>query len=180
MWNVNYTRAIENQLDVSHLPFVHRTTIGRGNKTLVNGPIAELDGDVLNVWVCNEVDNGQTPKKSNEINKEQCTGRLQLIFPNYWQNMINDKVRIVAAFVPQDENTTILYVRLYQKFLNAPLLKNLINFIIMRFNKIVLNQDKGVVESQVPKFSDISNKELLVQVDSPILLFRKYMHEKMK
>jgi phenylpropionate dioxygenase-like ring-hydroxylating dioxygenase large terminal subunit len=60
---VNYTRAIENQLDVSNLPFVHRTTIGRGNRTLVNGPIVELEGDVLNVWVSNEVDMGQIPKK---------------------------------------------------------------------------------------------------------------------
>ena len=29
-WNVHYSRVIENQLDVSHLAFVHRTTIGRG------------------------------------------------------------------------------------------------------------------------------------------------------
>jgi len=61
-WEVNYTRAIENQLDVSHLPFVHRTTKGKCNRTLVNGPIVELEGDVLNVWVCNEVDMGQIPK----------------------------------------------------------------------------------------------------------------------
>jgi len=34
-WNVSFPRAVENQLDVMHLPFVHRTTIGRGNRTLV-------------------------------------------------------------------------------------------------------------------------------------------------
>jgi len=91
-WEVNYTRPIRNQLDVSHLPFVHRTTIGRGNRTLFNGPIVELEGDVLNVWVCNKVDMGQIPKKQNEIEKDQCTGRLQLILPNYWQNVISDKI----------------------------------------------------------------------------------------
>jgi len=37
-WNAHYSRCIENQLDVVHLPFVHYNTIGRGNKTLVNGP----------------------------------------------------------------------------------------------------------------------------------------------
>ncbi len=36
-WNVHYSRAIENQLDVVHLPFVHSNTIGRGNRKLVNG-----------------------------------------------------------------------------------------------------------------------------------------------
>ena len=37
-WSVQYSRVIENQLDVSHLAFVHYNTIGRGNRTLVNGP----------------------------------------------------------------------------------------------------------------------------------------------
>ncbi|MGB9815690.1 MAG: Rieske 2Fe-2S domain-containing protein [Thermoplasmata archaeon] len=179
-WNVNYTRAIENQLDVSHLPFVHRTTIGRGNRTIVNGPIAELRGDVLDVWVCNEVDSGQRPKREENIRKDECNGRLQFIFPNYWQNIIGDKMRIMAAFVPENDQRTVIYVRLYQKYVKAPILKNLFNFITMRFNRIVLNQDKKVVESQIPKFSDISNKELLVQADKPILLFRKYMHDNLK
>lgn len=177
MWNTNYTRAIENQLDVSHLPFVHRTTIGRGGRTLVNGPIAELNGDVLDVWVCNESDNGQQPKKQDEMRKDDCSGRLQFIFPNYWQNIISDKLRIVAAFVPVDDTSTTLYIRIYQKILNVFLLKSIFNYITMRFNGVVLKQDEGVVTSQTPKISDIYNKELLVQADAPIILFRKYMHE---
>ena len=31
-WANHYARAIENQLDVVHLPFVHHNTIGRGNR----------------------------------------------------------------------------------------------------------------------------------------------------
>jgi len=30
-WANHYARAIENQLDVVHLPFIHHNTIGRGN-----------------------------------------------------------------------------------------------------------------------------------------------------
>ncbi|WKY44098.1 aromatic ring-hydroxylating dioxygenase subunit alpha [Eubacteriaceae bacterium ES2] len=41
-WNSHYSRSIENQLDVVHLPFVHHNTIGRGDKTLVNGPKVEF------------------------------------------------------------------------------------------------------------------------------------------
>ena len=44
-WPVHYSRVIENQLDLAHLPFVHRTTIGRGNRTIVNGPRTVLEGD---------------------------------------------------------------------------------------------------------------------------------------
>ena len=60
-WATHYSRAIENQLDVVHLPFIHRTTIGRGHKTIVNGPLSRLiacpgESDILDVWVSNEVD----------------------------------------------------------------------------------------------------------------------------
>ncbi len=57
-WATHYSRAIENQLDVVHLPFIHRTTIGRGNRTLVDGPLARLEADSLYVWVYNRVDDG--------------------------------------------------------------------------------------------------------------------------
>ena len=33
-WNSHYSRCIENQLDVVHLPFVHYNTIGRGNRLI--------------------------------------------------------------------------------------------------------------------------------------------------
>lgn len=37
-WRTHYSRAIENQLDAAHLPFVHHNTIGRKMGTLVDGP----------------------------------------------------------------------------------------------------------------------------------------------
>jgi phenylpropionate dioxygenase-like ring-hydroxylating dioxygenase large terminal subunit len=37
-WDAHYSRVIENQLDVVHLPFVHHDTIGRGGRTLVDEP----------------------------------------------------------------------------------------------------------------------------------------------
>ena len=33
-WNSHYSRCIENQLDVVHLPFVHYNTIGCGNRLI--------------------------------------------------------------------------------------------------------------------------------------------------
>ena len=38
---MHYSRVIENQLDCAHVPFVHRKTIGREHKTLVNGPVVQ-------------------------------------------------------------------------------------------------------------------------------------------
>lgn len=58
-WGVHYSRVIENQLDVSHLAFVHRTTIGRGDKRVCNGPkVVWLDDNTLQTSANNEVDSG--------------------------------------------------------------------------------------------------------------------------
>ena len=96
-WNVHYTRAIENQLDVVHLPFVHKTTIGRGNKTLVNGPVAKWNDNRLTFYVKNELDQGQRPKKPNEIENYEKLFHLQMQMPNIWQNIISDQLRVCAG-----------------------------------------------------------------------------------
>ena len=51
-------RCIENQLDVVHLPFVHHNTIGKGNKTLVNGWVI-WENNILTTSA-NEVDEGRS------------------------------------------------------------------------------------------------------------------------
>lgn len=53
-WPVHYTRAIENQLDVAHLAFVHRTTIGADGRSFVEGPYVEADQHGINVWITNK------------------------------------------------------------------------------------------------------------------------------
>lgn len=56
-WHAHYSRVIENQLDAAHLPFVHHNTIGRGNRTLVDGPAAEWrGGNRMRVYVANRID----------------------------------------------------------------------------------------------------------------------------
>jgi phenylpropionate dioxygenase-like ring-hydroxylating dioxygenase large terminal subunit len=176
IWPVHYSRSIENQLDVSHLPFVHYNTIGRGGKTLVNGPIVEYKDMIMNVWVNNVLDNGQRPLKPEEVKKVECRGRLQFIFPNYWQNIINDDLRVVAAFVPDDSNT-IIYLRFYQRFLKIPLIQNLVTKISMPLNKKILNQDKRVVLTQKPIKSELKMNENLYQGDLPIIIYRRVREE---
>ena len=63
-WTTHYSRAIENQLDVAHLPFVHSNSIGRGNKTLVNGPYTTFDNGAITVYPDNEVDERSDAEKA--------------------------------------------------------------------------------------------------------------------
>lgn len=172
-WGVHYTRAIENQLDVVHLPFVHNTTIGRGNKTLVNGPVVKWKEDLMTFYVKNEEDDGQTPQKPDEIEEYEKLFSLQLQMPNLWQNIISDKVRIVAAFAPVDEENTKIYLRFYQSFMKFPFLKQIINSLSNITNKIILHQDRRVVLTQLPKKSELTMGENLIQGDLPIIEFRR-------
>ncbi|MFN8258235.1 MAG: aromatic ring-hydroxylating dioxygenase subunit alpha [Bacteroidales bacterium] len=173
-WQVHYSRAIENQLDVVHVPFVHKTTIGRGNKTLVNGPVVKVNENRLIFYVNNVPDDGKTiAKKPGEIKDYQNFFRLSFIFPNYWQNYISDKIRAFAAFVPVDEENTIIYIRYYQNLIRIPVLKQLMNFAGKISSIIILNQDKRVVITQLPKKSRLSMGEHLIPGDKPILEYRK-------
>jgi phenylpropionate dioxygenase-like ring-hydroxylating dioxygenase large terminal subunit len=176
-WPVHYTRAIENQLDVSHLPFVHYNTIGRGNKTLVNGPIVEYNEGVMYVWVNNVTDTGQSPLKPEAVKKEECIGKLQFIFPNYWQNIINDNIRVMAAFVPVDDANTKIYIRFYQRFVKVPGIRKIVTALSMPYNRKILNQDKRVVITQKPIKSELKMNENLFQGDLPIITYRRAREE---
>lgn len=172
-WGVHYTRAIENQLDVVHLPFVHKTTIGRGSKTLVNGPVVKWNENRMTFYVKNEQDEGQRPEKPNEITDYEKLFHLQFQVPNIWQNIISDQVRIFAAFAPVDEENTHIYLRFYQSFLRVPVLKELVGALSNVSNRIIFHQDRRVVLTQLPKKSEFRMKENLVQGDLPILEYRK-------
>ena len=177
-WKVHYSRAIENQLDVVHLPFVHRTTIGRGNKTLVNGPVVKREGELITFYVNNVIDDGKTkPLKPDDIADYQSLFHLLFHFPNIWQNFISDKIRALAAFVPVDEENTIIYIRYYQNMIRIPLLRELITFIGKISSIIILKQDKRVVMTQKPKKSELRMGEMLIMGDNPILEYRKYRQE---
>lgn len=176
-WANHYSRAIENQLDVVHLPFVHHNTIGRGNRTLVNGPIAREEsrwpGDhLINLWVYNEVDEGQKPKRASEIPEPTRRPFLQFRYGNLWQNWIADSLRIVLAFAPIDDENTLMYLRYYHT-VRVPVLRQLMGLIGSLSNLIIERQDRRVVVTQRPHRPDLGIGEILIQGDSPIVLYRK-------
>jgi phenylpropionate dioxygenase-like ring-hydroxylating dioxygenase large terminal subunit len=178
LWDTHYSRCIENQLDVVHLPFVHKSTIGAGNKTLVNGPVVILEEELLTFYVNNTVDDGITkPLKPDEIPDYKKLFHLQFHYPNVWQNLISDNMRAFIAFVPVDEEHTIIYLRNYQKFIKTPVLKQIVNYLMKLFNIIILRQDKRVVINQIPKKTGIKIDERLIMGDKPIIEYRKHRQE---
>jgi phenylpropionate dioxygenase-like ring-hydroxylating dioxygenase large terminal subunit len=182
-WNAHYSRVIENQLDVVHLPFVHHNTIGRGNRTLVDGPLVEWVGDdMFYFYVYNRVDDGSKPRRPDDMPPPDPRRdfRLAFIFPNLWQNYVSGDGRVLAAFVPVDEEHTILYLRFYQRFVRTPLLRELFNLLSAPMNLIIAHQDRRVVQRQLPKPSGLNIGEQLIQGDLPIVEYRRRRAELMR
>ena len=176
-WSVHYSRAIENQLDVVHLPFVHYNTIGRGGRTVVDGPVVADDERQIEVWVHNRADDGTPARKAEELPPPEGRPILRFRFPNLWQLLIAEDVRICLAFAPIDEGNTLLYARYYQRAVRAPLLRNMVAFAGMLGSIVIIRQDKRVVVTQRPKRSDFGMKERLVPGDRPIWVYRQRRRE---
>lgn len=180
VWPVHYSRAIENQLDVVHLPFVHYNTIGRGHRTLVHGPLVEEMEDKRGflAWTYNVKDDGKTkPLTPQEFPEDFKVFHLTFRFPHLWQLNLATKARIFIAFVPVDENNTLFYMRFYQKLVRIPLLKTLVNWIGKRSSIKILHQDRRVVITQEPIKTSLIMEEKLIQGDIPIVFYRKRRQE---
>ena len=176
-WPVHYSRMVENQLDVIHLPFVHRTTIGRGGKKVVDGPLYTLEDDILRIWVYNRQDDGLPPRKAEELPLPTRPPFLEFIFPNTWQNRISDDLRIFVAFVPIDEESGMFYTRYYQRLVRVPVLRELMNWIGVVSSKVIADQDKRIVSNQLPKKTDLRMGEKIIQGDRIIVAYRRRRKE---
>ena len=174
LWPVHYSRAIENQLDVFHLPFVHHNTIGRGRRYITDGPFTELKDNTLKVWVMNRVEDGLPAKSQRDLNEPTSPALLHFKFPNLWMNRLSDDFRIVIAFVPVDENHTKFYLRYYQSFIRMPILRGIVNGLTAISSRVILRQDRDVVITQQPTKSGFGMSERLVHADRPIIEYRRH------
>jgi phenylpropionate dioxygenase-like ring-hydroxylating dioxygenase large terminal subunit len=177
VWNAHYSRVIENQLDVVHVPFVHYNTIGRGNKTVVQGPRIKVDelsnGDgTINIWTHNEVDQGQIPLKPNDVPLPDRHPQLQFRFPNIWHNWIGDTFHLFLGFAPIDGEHTKLYLRTYHN-VKIPIMRQIVNLFGNLSNIYIERQDRRVVVTQRPYRSDLKIGEKLIPGDAPVIEYRR-------
>lgn len=175
LWNTHYSRAIENQLDTVHVPIVHYNTIGKGNKTLINGPKVVYQNGILQTSADNEVDVGQTPRPASEC--EIKPTNLNFIFPNIWMNHISEQFKIIIYFAPVDDENTVMYIRFYCNWSKLRWINRLIAFGGRFANRIVERQDKRVVITQRPKASSYISNETLLPGDGPIIFYRRIRDE---
>ena len=176
-WKTHYSRAIENQLDVIHLPFVHSNTIGSSGKTLVNGPryrVVEHPGgmDQLEFWFDNEVDHGQKALKPAEMPAPRDPPLIQFRFPNLWHNWLGDTFHLFIAFAPVDDESTKLYLRTYHT-MRLPVARQIFELFGNLGNFYIERQDRRVVLTQRPLRTELRMGEKLIFGDAPIIEYRR-------
>lgn len=180
-WPVHYTRAIENQLDVAHLPFVHANTIGTGGKIFVDGPYVEADQQGIRVWVTNYQDHGQPHRTQPELAKE-ADGKepsLSFRFPGTWLLNISLDLKNFIAFVPVNDHTTRYYLRLYHH-VRIPIISMLFEKVMGLSNLFILNQDKRVIMKQTPANSLDANEDRFISADRAIFEYRRHLNKSLK
>jgi phenylpropionate dioxygenase-like ring-hydroxylating dioxygenase large terminal subunit len=172
-WHVHYTRAIEGNLDVSHLPFVHAKTIGRGMGTLVNGPFTTLENNEIRVWFSNQPDEGLPAIKPTELPPPTGPAMLWFNFPNVWQLWLGETLRNLQISAPIDENETMLYLRTYQGFVKIPVVGQWLGQLSNLYNRYVLREDELIITTQYPNYGDL-NAGYFIPGDRPIALYLQH------
>lgn len=158
-WQQHFSRCVENQLDHSHVPFVHRTTIGRG---LTPGKPArtEVTEDgirILTSWA---------PDPEHDI---------IFRFPGVWRLKVAPNFMPFLAFVPIDEENTRFYMRTYQGFVTNRFLAPIVGYMNDVANRFILKQDFRVVIDQRPKNVLAAKNEHLFPGDAAIRAFRRWL-----
>ncbi len=97
-WPIHFSRWIENELDVTHLPFVHKNTIGGSFNSAVP---SRFEFDEQGILVLFDQKN-----TSNRVHQF-----ARLLYPNIWQLAVSPSMFLVMAFAAVDEEKTKLYFR---------------------------------------------------------------------
>ncbi|MDG1462750.1 MAG: aromatic ring-hydroxylating dioxygenase subunit alpha [Gammaproteobacteria bacterium] len=157
IWPAHFTRCIENVCDFSHLPFVHKKTIGlfkREGATQVD--VEEIEGGF----------------RSYLLEKGEPKQMLEFFYPNMWMLRANGNILMTAVFVPVDDHTTEVYGRSYYRL---PFPKKLVDWYTRFSQFLVFSEDWPIVASQEPWDVSDATKEKLLPSDAPVIAYRKLL-----
>ena len=157
IWNSHYTRCIENVIDYSHLPFVHRRNLGffiRNPRTRVR--VESVHGGFRFYLGARD--------SSRQF--------VEFTYPNLWLNRIGRRFYMATTFAPVDDTHTEVYVRWYHP-LRWPLLRQLVDVYGRWSQHLVFKDDLPIVSSQRPVNVDDASHDRLVPSDAGLVAYRK-------
>ncbi|WP_210607963.1 aromatic ring-hydroxylating oxygenase subunit alpha [Priestia flexa] len=155
LWKAHFTRTVESILDIAHLTYVHKKTIGKNMPSVV--PDYKVEGNL------------------DFFSFSGGGAYLEYMFPHQWILKSKDKEKQsffqYLTFTPLDEEETLILGYGGRSFLKrAPF----IDFFMRYYNLKVLKEDQDVVESQHPRpIPEALKMEAHVQADMAQIQFRK-------
>lgn len=155
VWPVHVSRALENMFDVAHLGTVHRGWLGRVLKDTIE-PAFEVSGPRMRV-------------RQHAQNKTY----VQYCHPNMWMQWLGPRFLTTAVLVPEDENSTRIYLRSSQGLVDLPVLGTCLAGLKHALDAFALWQDSSVVFAQTPSTSEGHHLDALVEFDVHIGELRK-------
>ena len=170
VWSAHWTRAMENMLDMPHVPFVHRRTIGRGMR-------AQLRPDsVLRMRVEPEP---YGARFVGTLDGTEMEGGLRWRRPNGMELHIpipGKKMRMHVFCVPIDAGHTRMIIIASRDFLRfGP-----IAWLSDQFNRYIVFEDRAIVQSSQPPEVPPPGDELSTATDAPTLHFRRYYYRELR
>ncbi len=155
--NTGLSRNIENQLDMAHLPFVHKNSIGR----FVKSTRMDVDCTV----------NGRRIRMFRRGHPDYY---VEMCLPNLWINRIGEKTWVFLAFAPVSATRTRIYTRYYQGSFRIPVLKHLLGWVMRWSNLRILKEDIRIIETHDTRQSPpLDGSEFLLACDLPIIQYRR-------
>jgi phenylpropionate dioxygenase-like ring-hydroxylating dioxygenase large terminal subunit len=166
-WNCHWTRAMENMLDMPHVPFVHRTTIGRLQRAAMRRDSVmriQLEETALGFRIRSELDGRPT---QGALEWRRPNGMVLWLAPGAPPER---GFRQHVFCVPLGATRTRLFVISTRTFLRY----NPLGWLSDQFNRIIIHQDRAIVESSRPIEVPPPGDEPSSATDAPTLYFRRH------
>jgi len=156
-WNAHYTRCIENVCDFSHLPFVHKTTIGLFKKD----------------WTTEiEIEDVSGGFRALLLQEGKPAQSLEFLYPNRWLLRLAPRIMLGLVFAPIDAEQTFVYGRTWYQ-LPLPGFNWLMDAYTRFSQFMVFREDWPIVASQMPGDVLTAADEKLFPSDAPVVAYRK-------
>ena len=168
LWDIHWTRAMENMLDSPHLPFVHKATIGR---FVANYQHGRMDTE----WF----EQPYGARIENRIEGKDKPSRLDYRFPNAMELFLDvpgKLLHLMAVCLPEGEGQTRLTIITLRDFARS----RLFDPFFARTNRKIALEDQAILESSLPSEVPPAGQEKSVRTDRPTLAFRKLYFERIK
>ena len=165
VWDFHYARIIENSLDAHHFPFIHGS-INPNIGAVIDPFHAEEEGDTIRVTA-------GLKRHRDEPDEEAVIFRMAFKPPNVMHVNLNSRIHLMQIATPIDDESTWMWVRYYQRFIQVPVLGRVFSKLLLIGDWKVAQdmQDIPIFVTQRPAIPGVDTGYKFIQADHGIALF---------